>query len=31
MKLAIATKPTFFIEEDKIITRLFDEGLDYLF
>lgn len=31
MKLAVATKPTFFIEEDKIITRLFDEGLDYLF
>lgn len=31
MKLAIATKPTFFVEEDKIITRLFDEGLDYLF
>lgn len=31
MKLAVVTKPTFFIEEDKIITRLFDEGLDYLF
>ena len=31
MKLAVATKPTFFVEEDKIITRLFDEGLDYLF
>ena len=31
MKLAVATRPTFFIEEDKIITRLFDEGLDYLF
>ena len=31
MKLAVSTKPTFFIEEDKIITRLFDEGLDYLF
>lgn len=31
MKLAIATKPAFFVEEDKIITRLFDEGLDYLF
>ena len=31
MKLAVATIPTFFIEEDKIITRLFDEGLDYLF
>ena len=31
MKLAVQTKPTFFVEEDKIITRLFDEGLDYLF
>jgi thiamine-phosphate pyrophosphorylase len=31
MKLAVATKPHFFIEEDKIITRLFEEGLDYLF
>ena len=31
MKLAIATLPTFFVEEDKIITSLFDEGLDYLF
>jgi thiamine-phosphate pyrophosphorylase len=31
MKLAVSTKPTFFVEEDKIITRLFDEGLDYLF
>lgn len=31
MKLAVATRPTFFVEEDKIITRLFDEGLDYLF
>ena len=31
MKLAVSTKPTFFIEEDKIITRLFDEGLNYLF
>lgn len=31
MKLAVATIPTFFVEEDKIITRLFDEGLDYLF
>ena len=29
MKLAVATKPTFFVEEDKIITRLFEEGLDY--
>ena len=31
MKLAVLTKPTFFVEEDKIITRLFDEGLDCLF
>ncbi|MBQ2808140.1 MAG: thiamine phosphate synthase [Bacteroidaceae bacterium] len=31
MKLAVITKPTFFVEEDKIITRLFDEGLDCLF
>ncbi len=31
MKLAVLTKPTFFVEEDKIITRLFDEGLDHLF
>ncbi len=31
MKLAVATKPTFFVEEDKIITRLFEEGLDFLF
>ncbi|MBR2301736.1 MAG: thiamine phosphate synthase, partial [Bacteroidaceae bacterium] len=31
MKIAVVTKPSFFIEEDKIITRLFDEGLDYLF
>ncbi|MBE6269327.1 MAG: hypothetical protein IKM47_03805 [Bacteroidaceae bacterium] len=30
MKLAVATRPHFFIEEDKIITRLFEEGLDYL-
>ena len=30
MKLAVITKPTFFVEEDKIITRLFDEGLDFL-
>ena len=30
MKLAVATKSNFFIEEDKIITRLFEEGLDYL-
>ncbi len=31
MKLAVTTKPNFFIEEDKIITRLFEEELDYLF
>lgn len=31
MELAVLTKPTFFIEEDKIITRLFEEGLDCLF
>lgn len=30
MKLAVATRPYFFIEEDKIISRLFEEGLDYL-
>ena len=24
------TKPTFFVEEDKILTALFDEGLDNL-
>ena len=30
MKIAVATRPHFFIEEDKIITRLFEEGLDYL-
>ncbi len=24
------TQPTFFVEEDKIITALFDEGLDML-
>lgn len=30
MKLVIMTKPTFFVEEDKIITTLFDEGLDNL-
>ena len=31
MKLAVVTKPSFFIEEDKIITSLFEKGLDYLF
>ena len=30
MKLAVTTRPHFFIEEDKIITRLFEKGLDYL-
>lgn len=30
MKLIVITSPTFFIEEDKIITVLFEEGLDIL-
>ena len=30
MKLIIMTKPTFFVEEDKILTTLFEEGLDCL-
>lgn len=30
MKLSIITKPDFFIEEDKIIANLFEEGLDTL-
>ncbi|MBQ9187090.1 MAG: thiamine phosphate synthase [Prevotella sp.] len=30
MKLAVMTQPTFFVEEDKILTSLFDEGLDNL-
>lgn len=30
MKLVVMTKPTFFVEEDKILASLFDEGLDYL-
>lgn len=30
MKLAVMTRPTFFVEEDKILTSLFDEGLDNL-
>ena len=30
MKLVIMTRPTFFVEEDKILTTLFDEGLDNL-
>ncbi len=30
MKLIIMTLPTYFVEEDKILTALFDEGLDML-
>ena len=30
MKLALMTKSTFFVEEDKILSSLFDEGLDDL-
>jgi len=30
MKLIIMTRPTFFVEEDKILTTLFDEGMDNL-
>ncbi len=30
MKLIVITTPAFFIEEDRIITALFEEGLDYL-
>ncbi len=30
MKLVIMTKSTFFVEEDKILTALFDEGMDSL-
>ena len=30
MKLIIMTQPTFFVEEDKILTALFDEGMDML-
>ena len=30
MKLAITTKSTFLVEEDKILSSLFDEGLDDL-
>lgn len=30
MRLVILTKPTFFVEEDKILASLFDEGLDNL-
>lgn len=30
MKLVIMTKPTFFVEEDKILATLFEEGMDAL-
>lgn len=30
MKLIVITTPNYFVEEDKIITTLFDEGLDIL-
>ena len=30
MKLIVLTEPGFFIEEDKILTSLFEEGLDTL-
>lgn len=30
MKLIVVTAPRFFVEEDKIITALFEEGLDIL-
>lgn len=30
MKLILITMPTYFVEEDKIITALFEEGLDVL-
>ena len=30
MKLVIMTKPTFFVEEDKILTTLFEQGMDRL-
>lgn len=30
MKLIIQTQPAYFVEEDKILTALFDEGLDIL-
>lgn len=30
MKLILITTPTYFVEEDKIITTLFEEGLDIL-
>ena len=30
MKLILISKPTFFVEEDKILTALFEEGLEIL-
>ena len=30
MKLILITSPTYFVEEDKIITTLFDEGLEIM-
>jgi thiamine-phosphate pyrophosphorylase len=30
MKLILVTAPTYFVEEDKIVTALFEEGLDIL-
>ena len=30
MKLVVMTKPTFYVEEDKILATLFDEGMDNL-
>ena len=30
MKLIILTKPTFFVEEDQILTALFEEGMEHL-
>ena len=30
MKLILMTQPNFFVEEDKILTTLFEEGLDRL-
>ena len=30
MKLIVMTRPTFFVEEDKILANLFEEGLENL-
>ena len=30
MKLIVMTRPTFFVDEDKILTTLFEEGMDML-